>query len=295
MKNILLVVTILVSSFSLIAQPVAEKPEILYGAVMKESLMRPPFDKWFVTGYDTYHPDAETINAIKKMNTKDITVQVFLGTWCGDSKREVPRFMKVLDELSFPLQKVQIITVGGSDSLYKQSPQHEENGKGIYRVPVFIFYRNGVEINRINEYPVMSLEKDMLAVLGNKIYTPNYKSFATVKNWLTDGTLTDKNITARSLAGQLRSLIASENELNSLGYLWLKQGDTAQAVKLFQVNAVLYPESANVISSLGEGYYKTGDTKNAIQTLERALELNKDPKLVKDILKILYEAKGVKE
>jgi tetratricopeptide (TPR) repeat protein len=295
MKNILLVVTLLVSSFSLTAQLAAEKPEILYGSVAKESLMKPPFDKWFVTGYDAYQPNAETMSAVRKMNLKDITIQVFLGTWCGDSKREVPRFMKVLDELSFPLQKVQIITVGGSDSLYKQSPQHEEGGKAIYRVPVFIFYRNGVEINRINEYPVMSLEKDMLAILNNKTYTPNYKSFATLKNWLTDGTLADKNITARSLAGQLRSLVANENELNSLGYLWLKKGDTAQAVKLFQANAVLYPESANVISSLGEGYYKTGDTKNAVLTLERALELNKDPKLVKDILKILYEAKGVKE
>ena len=294
MKNIF-IATLLASAFNLTAQPVPEKPQILYGSITKENLTQAPFDKWFVTNYDLYQPNTETIGSIKKLNTKDITIQVFLGTWCGDSKREVPRFMKLLNEISFPLQKVQIIAVGASDSLYKRSPQHEENGKGIYRVPVFVFYKNGIEVNRINEYPVFSLEKDMLTILSNKTYIPNYKSFETLKGWMADGTLTDGNITARSLAGQLRPLVASENELNSLGYLWLKQADTLQALKLFQANAVLYPESANVISSLGEGYYKTGDIKNAVLTLERALELNKDPKLVKDILKILYEAKGIKE
>jgi hypothetical protein len=38
---------------------------------------------------------------------------------------------------------------------------------------------------------------------------------------------------------------------------------------------------------------KTGDTKNAVLNLERALELNKDPQLLKPVLKLLYEAKGV--
>ena len=48
------------------------------------------------------------------------------------------------------------------------------------------------------------------------------------------------------------------------------------------------------MSSLGEGYCKTGDMKNAVAFLERSLEINKDPKMVKEILAILYEAKGVK-
>jgi tetratricopeptide (TPR) repeat protein len=295
MKNIFLIIGLLTLSVVSTAQPAAAKQEILYGAITKENLMAAPFDKWFITNYDTYEPNAGVVSSLKKLNTKDISVQIFLGTWCGDSKREVPRFMKVLNELSFPLQKVQIVALGGGDSLYKQSPQHEEDGKGIFRVPVFIFYKNGLEINRINEYPAFSLEKDILTILSNKLYIPNYKSFETIKNWLTDGTLKDKNITARSLAWQLKPLVGGENELNSLGYLWLKNGKKEEALKIFQINAGLYPESANVISSLGEGYYDTGETKMAIQYLEKALELNKDTQLVKEILKILYKAKGIKE
>jgi len=53
----------------------------------------------------------------------------------------------------------------------------------------------------------------------------------------------------------------------------------------------LYPESANVISSLGEGYYENNDFKKAISFLEKALEINKKPDDIKDILEILYKTK----
>jgi predicted Zn-dependent protease len=92
----------------------------------------------------------------------------------------------------------------------------------------------------------------------------------------------------------LKWLACGESELNSLGYLLLKHNRAAEALRLFQVNATLYPESANVISSLGEGYLKNGDSKNAIIQLERSLELNKEPQLIKEILQLLYEAKGLK-
>jgi tetratricopeptide (TPR) repeat protein len=194
----------------------------------------------------------------------------------------------VLDEAAFSMEKVKIITLGGSDSLFKQSPQHEENGKGIFRVPVFIIYKNGVELNRINEFPVFSLEKDLHAIVSNQSYVPNYRSFATLRNWLADGTLSDKNNSPAGLAQQLKPFFPGERELNALGYLFLGQEKKQEALKIFQINASLYPESAKVLSSLGEGYYKTGDTQNAVRFLERSLEVNKDPLLVKEILKVLY-------
>ena len=195
---------------------------------------------------------------------------------------------------AFLQKNLQIIGLGSGDSLLKQSPRHEEEGKGIFRVPTVIVYRNGIEVNRINEFPALSLEHDLYAILSGQTYTANYKSFATIKTWLADGTLLNKNNSTRGLALQLRPLADNENELNSLAYLLLKQGRKEEALKIFQVNYYLYPESANVMSSLGEGYCKTGDMKNAVALLERSLEINKDPKLVKEILAVLYEAKGVK-
>lgn len=90
-------------------------------------------------------------------------------------------------------------------------------------------------------------------------------------------------------------MVTGERELNSLGYVLLEQGKKAEALKIFQVNAILYPESANVLSSLGEGYYENADHHNAVVTLEKALELNKEPQLVKEILNVLYKAKLAKD
>jgi tetratricopeptide (TPR) repeat protein len=278
-------------SYTAAAQIAVEKPKILYGACTKESLMMEPFGKWFTTNYDSYQPNAATIVNLKKQSFENISIKIFFGTWCGDSKIEVPRFLKLLSAISFPEKKAQLIAVGTGDSLVKQSPQHEETGLGIFRVPVFIVYRNGVEINRINEFPAFSLEKDFLTILTNQSYSPNYHSFATINRWLADGTFSDENITAASLAKQLRLLVSDEYELNSLGYLLIKQEKKKEALKIFQINANLYPESSNIISSLGEGYYENGDNKKAITILERALELNKNQQEVKGILEILYKAK----
>ncbi len=278
-------------SYAAAAQTTVEKSKILYGISTQDSLTVEPFGKWFNTNYDSYHPNAATIGTLKKQSVEAISIKVFFGTWCGDSKREVPRFLKLLSVISFPEKKVHLIGVGNGDSLVKQSPGHEEAGLGIFRVPTFIIYKNGVEINRINEFPVFSLEKDFLAILTNQPYTSNYHSFATITRWLADGTFTDENIAAGSLAKQLRLLVSDENELNSLAYLLLKQEKKKEALKIFQINANIYPESSNVISSLGEGYYENSENKKAVAILERALALNKNPEEVKGILEILYKAK----
>lgn len=186
------------------------KPKIVYGICTKDSLQASPFAEWFKPGYEDYTPNENTLASLKKVNMNDISIQVFFGSWCGDSKREVPRFLKLVDAISFPATKLSLIGLGGSDSLYKQSPQQEEAGKGIFRVPTFIIYKKGVEIGRINEFPVYSLEKDLLQILQNQAYVPNYRSFSFIQKWMTDGTLKDENITSRSLAGQLETVVKNE-------------------------------------------------------------------------------------
>ena len=289
------IISLLFIAFSYVAtaQSAVEKPKTIYGICTKDSLIVEPFGKWFTTNYDNYQPAIETITNLKKLSLENISIQLFFGSWCGDSKREVPRFLKLLSLISFPENKIQLIGVGTGDTLVKQSPQHEEKGLGIFRVPVFIIYKNGIEMNRINEFPAFTLEKDLMSILKNQPYTANYRSFASVNRWLSDGTFYDENIRVAGLAVQLRSLVSGENELNSLAYLLLKQGMKKEALKLFQANYNLYPESTNVISSLGEGYFENGDNSKAIIFLEKALELNKNPQDVKGILEILYKAKAM--
>lgn len=261
------------------------------GACNRDSLQKAPFSSWFNPGFDQYNPDKKITDQLRIEKMDKIQIRVFFGSWCGDSKRELPRFMKLLQSISFPEKRVELVGLGGSDSLYKQSPGHEEAGLGIFRVPVFIIYRDGKEVNRINEFPVVSLESDLLDIILNKNYQPNYQSHSLIRQWLQEGTMTDDNSSIRGLAEQLRHRVSGEHELNSLGYLLLKQEKKTAALQIFRMNYLLYPESANTASSLGEGYLETGNDARAKDFLEKSLELNKDPQAIKPVLELLYKIK----
>ena len=147
--------------------------DMLIGKCTKDALLQPSFADWFKPNYDSYVVDSFTCNFIRPLLAgKSITI--FMGTWCGDSRREVPRVLKMLECCNFPTANLTMIMVGNSDSLYKKSPQHEEAGKNIVRVPTIIIEQKGVEIGRIIEFPKTSLEKDMLSILRKEKYEPNY-------------------------------------------------------------------------------------------------------------------------
>jgi hypothetical protein len=131
------------------------------------------YKSWYQPGYDSYVPDSSVIRSLNG-SLKGKQIDIFLGTWCGDSKREVPRMMKILALSGMDLQQVRLIFVSNEANSYKQSPQHEEAGKNIKRVPTMIIYENGIEIGRIVEYPIVSLEKDMLSIIRQEKYVPNY-------------------------------------------------------------------------------------------------------------------------
>jgi tetratricopeptide (TPR) repeat protein len=291
MKYLFTAIAVLISLATTAQQTVIDR--ILYGKITRDSLLQSPYNKWFDKGFEEYHTNTITKEKLLMQSTKGISIEIYFGNWCSDSKRELPRFMKVLEEMKFNTANLKLFAVGGSDSLYKQSPQGEEKGKGIFRVPVFIIYKNGVEINRITEYPALSLEKDMLSILSGEAYSPNYRSFFIISKWLNDGSLVDTNIVSRSMVQQLKPLVSNENELNSLGYLLLKHNQQKEALTLFRINANLYPESGNVLSSLGEGYLKNGNKDKAVAVLENSLLYTKDIAVVKEILQLLYSAKGI--
>lgn len=67
--------------------------------------------------------------------------------------------------------------------------------------------------------------------------------------------------------------IATEAELNALGYQHLQAGDTEKAIQVFRTNLERHPESWNCHDSLGEGLAAAGRTEEAIASYEKALEM----------------------
>jgi hypothetical protein len=149
--------------------------DMLLGNCSRQALLQAPFVHWFQNNYDNYTVDSATCRYIAPL-LKDKKITIFLGTWCGDSKREVPRILKMLDCCNFPAGQLNLIMVGSQGDAYKKSPLHEEEGRNIVRVPTIIIEDTGKETGRIVEYPVVSLEKDLLSILRNEKYIPNYST-----------------------------------------------------------------------------------------------------------------------
>lgn len=145
----------------------------LVGQIDIAGLSSKSYQSWYSNNHKTYEVDEKTISPIKAELAKH-QILIFMGTWCGDSKREVPRFIKVLEAADFPMENLKIVGLDRRKEKYKTSPNGEEWGLQIKRVPTFIFYKNGKEINRIIESPITTLEADIKAIVSNNEYTPNY-------------------------------------------------------------------------------------------------------------------------
>jgi thiol-disulfide isomerase/thioredoxin len=248
-------------------------PDLL-GNCSLQQLEKSPYAEWYSKNFDAYKPNPEVVDALKKRNLSKYSVQVFFGSWCGDSKRELPKMTRLLEKLSFPQKNISLIGVEDSTELYKQDPARQTVGMNIFRVPTFVIYENNKEIGRIVEYPVETMERDLLQILIKKEYRPNYYCYPQIIQWKKDGLLKDENISSRGLAARLKALAGSESELNACGYVMMAQNDLKEAITVFKINVNLFPQSANCWDSLGEAYAKAGLKENAIQAYEYVLQLN---------------------
>lgn len=138
-----------------------EQTTWLLGYFSPDLLKRAPHCEWFIKGYDEYQFNIEAINRLMEIKTDSLTIKVVMGTWCPDSRKQVPRFMRIIDLWKFPVSKITFIGVDDA----KLSPVGEYNSLDIQRVPTFIFYKNKIESGRIIENPVASLEQDMVNIL----------------------------------------------------------------------------------------------------------------------------------
>ena len=98
---------------------------------------------------------------VTEINTwpRDLQVEVYFGTWCHDSQREVPKFLKILAESS------NISTRLFGLDYAKSEPSGTAKSHDIKYTPTFIIYRNNKEIGRIIERPKVSLIADISAML----------------------------------------------------------------------------------------------------------------------------------
>ena len=154
----------------MIEDPKTGKPMLL-GPIAIEELQQDPFGEWYQMESEGYEVDVELTNAID--NPSQYSYEIFLGTWCGDSRREVPRMEKILSQMDVDMANVLIVTVDRD----KISPNGEQEGKDIRYVPTLIVSKNNEEIGRIVESPSSesaTLESDLFEISLGIPPIPNY-------------------------------------------------------------------------------------------------------------------------
>jgi len=134
---------------------------IMLGYCNRDGFAQAEFQAWFDLNYDSYSPDQEIIGKLRNIDKQELTIKIVLGTWCPDSRREVPVFYRVVDGIDIPDEKLSLICV----NRLKEFPGTDLSHLEINFVPTIIIYRSDSEIGRIIESPSESIERDMLNII----------------------------------------------------------------------------------------------------------------------------------
>ena len=134
--------------------------DMLIGACDRTAFDYGSFSEWFKNEYDSYTVSKEECDSLKNL-IPEFDIKIVMGTWCSDSRREVPRFYKILDTLGYPEEKIELITVDRT----RIGKNGETEGLDIELVPTFIISLYGNEVGRIIESPEESLEADLKTII----------------------------------------------------------------------------------------------------------------------------------
>ena len=113
------------------------------------------------------HPDAEAARALLQV-PRGAEVLVFLGTWCSDSKREVARLWRALDDAGGAGPELPFAVSYLCVSEDKRQPAAAVAEFGLRYMPTFVVRRGGKEVGRVVEISPGGIESDLLALLSGK-------------------------------------------------------------------------------------------------------------------------------
>ncbi|HEX2936837.1 MAG TPA: thioredoxin family protein [Bacteroidales bacterium] len=169
--RIILLGLLAIMPLSMLAQPINEtiiEPSdsslIADGYFDKHLFESSLFKDWFQYEYESYKPDKKAMKTLTRKLPAGFSVIIVMGTWCPDSRREVPRFYKIADLINIKTDAI----IGIAVNRVKTTEHVNMGHLKIERVPTFIVYNEGKELGRIIETPHQSLEKDLLEIIKKK-------------------------------------------------------------------------------------------------------------------------------
>ena len=149
-----------------------EGETVILGSLNRANLNTEEFLSWFQLEYNRLEIPTAWTEAHFPL-AENLKFKLFLGTWCGDTQRELGGIFKILDALGVQESQLEMYAL----SELKDSPLGYEKEYDILNIPTLIFFENGKELNRIVEFPVESLLEDFSKILKKEPYKDAYADF----------------------------------------------------------------------------------------------------------------------
>lgn len=156
----LLFATLLFAQSSLEVSRDPNGSKVLKGFISKKDLVTDTAFAWFVQNQKGYTPSADVVKQFAA-NKDSISLLIFGGTWCDDTKHLLPNFIATTDAAGVPASHITLIGVDrDKKTLFNLAETFH-----IINVPTFIALKNGKEIGRVVEYGRMGLPEKELGQL----------------------------------------------------------------------------------------------------------------------------------
>jgi tetratricopeptide (TPR) repeat protein len=240
------------------------------GTVERRHLTQSPFDAWYDSGYKSYST-AENALADLTSSLDSVELEVYFGTWCSDSTRDVPRLNRILDDAAFPLDHLEMIALSDHPGEFKFSPGGKEKSRLIHRTPTIVVLRDGQEIGRIVQNSIGTLEEDLLRITTGKSYTPRFGAEAKLHGLIDADGMGALEGHESELVDELGSLGDSDSLWHYAQFDLLVNGRPEEAEIVLDVFLSLYPESARGHRLLAQAHRDLGDFERALEDVRRSL------------------------
>ena len=135
----------------------------VFVGVISEAILEKEYP-WYTEEYNSYHVATVLLNELKA-HIAEVSISIYMATWCQDCHTQIPRFYKILNEANIDESRI----VNAAMDENKRTPENYEEGMKIEKIPTFIFFKHGEELGRIVEKPTVSLEHDMLKILKKEV------------------------------------------------------------------------------------------------------------------------------
>ena len=138
----------------------ANGSQVFRGVLTLDDLNNETTFDWMKTGVPAYQPVAQYLDDLRK-HLPEYSIVVFLGTWCDDSHYWVPKLIKLLHVINYPMDKLSLYGVDRT----KTTKNGEQAQYHITLVPAIILTKDGKEVGRITESAQNGLEADLEKII----------------------------------------------------------------------------------------------------------------------------------